>query len=110
VSEFIEWWRDHAVIHDKSGLTGEFLSAPVPKTELLLPVEVDGLGSSEKDTSVWKFMNVGFWRDRRTFHDQVGAYMTDEPKRFEAEKRKRTVLEPQEWRLGEWPFSFPSCR
>jgi hypothetical protein len=109
ITEFMDWWRDHAIIHDKSGLTGEFLSAPVPKSELSLSVEVDDLGTSEAGASAWKFINVGFWRDHQTFREQVGKYMTDEPKSFEAGQRRRIVLEPQEWRLGEWPFAFPTC-
>lgn len=42
----MDWWCNEATIKNKDGLVGEFLSAPVPKGELQLPVDVDDLGAA----------------------------------------------------------------
>ena len=102
VSLFIEYWRTKLAIDDKSGLFGEFLSAPVPVDEVSLPVWVDDLSASDPKVPMWKFVNVGLWESRATFSEQIGHLMTDERQDFEAAPRRRIVLEPQEWRRGSW--------
>lgn len=103
VSAFMEYWTKAAGIEDSAGLVGEFLSAPVPAAdELSFPVKVDDLGASDSDPNVWRFINVGLWKDRQTFYEQVGRHMTDKKQWFEAKRRRRIVLEPQEGRRGKW--------
>jgi hypothetical protein len=109
VEQFLDWWCKEATIRNKSGLLGEFLSAPVPEEELGLPVEVDDLGASDSSAKAWRFVNVGLWRDHRTFVKEVGHLMTDKRQSFEAGERTRTVFEPQHWRLGDWKLPEATC-
>ena len=104
VAEFLEWWTTEATVNDTNGLAGEFLSAPVPAREL--PFRTEDLGASNDRATFWEFVNIGIWKSWESFLEQVGHNIRDDNDLlpFEADIRTRTVLEPQEWRLGDWPL------
>jgi hypothetical protein len=107
---FFAFWTKQATILDKSGLCGEFLSAPSPASKF--PFRVDDFQLSNGEMSCRHFVNVGCWRDWQSFNDQVGKYMKDDAPMlpFEMDRRTRTILEPRHWRIGQWPFlSEGSC-
>ena len=100
INAFLDFWKQEAVIQDRKGLVGEFLSE---------------IGSQDRyDYITWDFeqpegdtyklfINVAIWADADAFQDQIGQYFNDKNplKTFEAERRVRTVLEPVSWRLGD---------
>ena len=100
IDAFLQFWRQEAVVQDRKGLVGEFLS---------------GIGSNEQyDYITWDFeepvgdtykifVNVAIWGDGEAFQEQIGQYFNDKKPLmdFEAERRVRTVLEPECWRVGE---------
>jgi hypothetical protein len=102
VSQFLEWWKDEATISNKTGLVGEFLSAPLPANQFRF--RVDDLAPRPENEAYRPFVNVGIWRDRESFYQEVGQYFRDDkpPMEFEAKRRRRTILEPKEWRIGAW--------
>lgn len=109
IDDFMVYWTAKAKF-DKGGLFGEFLSAPVPADELDLPVWVDDLGAGNPKFPTVKFVNVGIWKNRQTFYEQIGRLMKEGPQEFEAAPRRRIVLEPQELRRGDWDeFPPPTC-
>ena len=100
INAFLEFWKQKAVVQDRQGLVGEFLSE---------------LGSRDRyDYVTWDFekpkgdtykifINVAIWGDADAFQEQIGQYFNDNKPLmpFEAERRIRTVLEPVSWRMGE---------
>lgn len=105
VAAFYDYWKNKAKIKDKSGLTGEFLSAPLPARQF--PFRVDDLALGPGLLDCRHFINVGIWKDWEAFFEQVGQYMNDDKplQDFEADRRTRTILEPQQWRMGQ--FDLP---
>jgi hypothetical protein len=103
---FLEFWSTQAKVDDKTQLLGEFLSAPLPAADF--PFKVDDLSSGHSEGNCKHFVNVGMWENWNAFNEQVGKYMNDSKPilPFEAERRTRTVLEPQQWRVGS--TSLPS--
>ncbi len=97
---FFEFWKTKAVVHDRAELMGEFLSAPVS------PEELDYITwklRCDDDIDHIPFVNIGLWADAQAFHDQIAVHFNDEGiiEPFEAARRVRTILRPQEWRLGD---------
>jgi hypothetical protein len=101
---FFDYWTTMALINDKSNLTGEFLSAPLPANQF--PFRVDDLFFGHGLLDCRHFINVGIWKDWESFYEQVGKYINDDQPilDFEAERRTRTVLKVQHWRIGQWPL------
>lgn len=103
IDAFLDFWKQEAIVHDRKGLVGEFLSE---------------LGSRERyDYITWDFekpegdiyttfVNVAVWADADAFQEQIGQYFNDKKPlmSFEAERRVRTVLEPACWRMGVAPL------
>jgi hypothetical protein len=108
VHRFFDFWQNIATIKDQSGLVGEFLSEPLPAEQV--PFKVNDLSSMSDELPYISFVNVGFWRDMQTFHQQVGKYFNDEnpPLEFEQYHRERTILEPKEWRIGNYELPTQS--
>lgn len=99
VQEFLEFWRKKAVVQDRRGLIGEFLSEPCHSSEF--PWVTWDLSGHE---GVYRsFVNVGLWHNPDDFHRQIAMYFNDQtpPKSFESERRVRTVMRPQCWRMGD---------
>ena len=99
VEDFLEFWRKSAVVSDRSGLIGEFL------TEASSPADYDWVtwqltGCEGKYRS---FINVGYWNSAEEFHAQIGKHFVSSSglKEFEAEPRERAVLKPKCWRMGD---------
>src|SRR6476646_2210258 len=90
--ELRDWWQDHAYIENDDGLFRESLSAPIPAQDL--PFASDDLHDPEGGYQV--FVNVGVWRDRDDFREQVAKYFDDDGplQPFEHERRRRTLLVP----------------
>ena len=100
IDAFLDFWKQEAVVQDRKGLVGEFMSE---------------IGSGERyDYITWAFdkpegdtykifVNVAIWTDASAFQEQIGQYFNDNNplKDFEAERRVRTVLEPACWRTGD---------
>lgn len=99
VGKFLKFWRKTAVVQDRRGLIGEFLS--------------EGCHTSEFPWITWdltgcegvyrSFINVGMWDNAEDFHEQIGKYFKEEaePEGFEYEVRTRTILRPKCWRIGD---------
>ena len=93
--QFLEYWSTRAVVQDRSGLIGEFLSRVESQQQYpWITWEVD-----ERWTT---FVNVGLWREASNFEEQIGRYMEDTrpPMAFEAARRRRVMLAPERWRTG----------
>ena len=99
VCDFFDFWRKIAVVQDREGLIGEFLS--------------EGCHTSEFPWIIWdltgceglyrSFINVGIWSSTQDFNEQIAKYFGDKEglKDFEQERRVRTVLRPRHWRIGD---------
>ncbi|MCY4141073.1 MAG: hypothetical protein OXF56_22755 [Rhodobacteraceae bacterium] len=99
VDEFLKFWRKKAIVEDRSGLIGEFLSEGHSIAEfdwITCPLT----GCEGKYRS---FVNVGYWKSGKEFQAQVGRYFDSSTgqKKFEAEPRSRTALKPKCWRMGD---------
>ena len=99
VEKFLKFWKEAAVVSDRRGLIGEFLT--------------DANSTAEYSWITWQltgcegkyrsFVNVGYWNSAKEFHAQIGKYFETSTglKEFEAEPRKRAVLTPKCWRMGD---------
>ena len=106
---FLSKWKSKFTIGDKPGLVGEFLSRVQGKTwceKITWEMEA----SECEDKSIWKFsdfisfVNIGIWDTKEHFMDAVGKYMNDDPEHmedFEAAPRRRAIVSPEAWRIGE---------
>jgi hypothetical protein len=99
VDEFLEFWRKTAVVQDRRGLIGEFLSEAYSTVEYSW-ITWQLTGSYGKYHS---FINVGLWNNAEDFHEQIGRYFESSSgkREFEYEPRIRTVLGPRCWRVGD---------
>jgi hypothetical protein len=97
--EFLEHWKIGLPVNDRRGLVGEFLSQPSGH-EKYEWVTWD-LRSTE---TCQTFINVGLWPDAAAFHEQIGRYFNPTGGKFpfEFELRKRALLTPKSWRMGDW--------
>ena len=70
VAEFLTYWKQRAVIQDRSGLIGEFLS------EAHSTAEFDWItwDVTEGRSDCRSFINVGLWSDAMAFQDQIAKY------------------------------------
>lgn len=93
--EFLCYWSERETVQDRSGLVGEFLNR-VRDVE-----EVQSVTWKQRDDCT-TFLNVGIWRDCRSFVNQIGPNLTRKGQKmpFEFEPRRRIFLGPERWRLG----------
>lgn len=58
----------------------------------------------ETDSDASRFINVGLWACAEAFSDQVGRYFNPANGKlpFEFELRRRALLTPACWRMGDW--------
>ena len=93
--EFLEYWSTRATVADRSGLIGEFLTRVESRKQF--PWIVWNL-----DDRWTTFYNVGLWRERTDFQEQIGRFIDTSrpPQPFEARRRRRVFLAPERWRLG----------
>ena len=100
--EFLNYWRTSAVVRDRAGLMGEFLSRVTPYDPTYTPWITWAFASGEPDTAA-HYVNVGMWSSEDMFLLQVSGDFGDaEPIRpFELLRRRRLLLTPQAWRIGD---------
>ena len=99
VKKFLEFWKKTAVIEDRRGLIGEFLSEPHSQAEFSwITWQLNGCEGKYRS-----FINVGYWNSAAEFHAQIGKYFESpsDPEEFEAAPRRRAVLKPKCWRIGD---------
>lgn len=99
VEEFLESWKKTAVVGDRRGLVGEFLTEAHSTAEYPW-ITWDLAGCEGKYRS---FINVGYWDSAQEFQEQIGKYFETSTgmQKFEAEPRVRTALKPKCWRMGD---------
>ncbi len=104
INSFLDHWKKEAVIQDRKGLVGEFLSE-IESNEKYDYITWD-IEEPKSDTCK-TFINVGIWENGEVFREQIGQYFDNERplEKFEAERRVRTVLKPKCWRVGDASFS-----
>ena len=97
--EFLEHWKSGLPVNDRAGLVGELLSEPSGH-EKYDWVNWDLRGSD----ALTVFINVGLWANADAFHDQIGKYFNPAGGKFSFEHtiRKRALLTPKCWRMGDW--------
>ena len=101
VEAFLHFWREQAIVEDRAGLIGEFLSTAVDRSATLPWITWD---LADQPSRYRSFVNVGIWQDAEAFHDQVSKYFSTEKEDFEYEPRVRALLDPEHWRIGERPL------
>ena len=92
--EVLEYWATRATVADGSALIGEFLTRVESRKQC--PWIVWNL--DERWTT---YYNVGLWRQRTDFQEQIGRFIDPSrpPLPFEARRRRRVFLAPERWRL-----------
>lgn len=98
VDAFLDYWKKTAVVQDRKGLIGEFLSEACHESEFpWITWDLTGCGRGYRS-----FVNVGIWSDAEEFHKQIAKYFANSTKQdFEHECRVRTILRPQCRRMGD---------
>ena len=99
VDKFLQFWRQSAVVDDRRGLVGEFLTEAHSTSEYTwITWQLTGCEGKYRS-----FINVGYWNSAEEFHAQIGKYFEAHtgPKDFEAEPRTRVALKPKCWRMGD---------
>ena len=93
---FLDYWSQNEAIDDRSGLIGEYLSHVEDQKDCQWITLEFGDGWTT-------YVNVGFWSDADAFRREVGPKINDQRPAlfFEHEKRRRTFLCPDRWRIGE---------
>lgn len=107
--KFLQSWKTDFKLGNPKGLVGEFISK-VEGPAYFDKINWEMESSSHEDTSIWKsqrhvsFVNVGVWDTLENFNSAVGHLMNRDSrdmKEFEAAPRRRAVLSPEAWRIGE---------
>ena len=99
VEKFLRFWKKKAVVSDRRGLIGEFLTEAHSTAEYgWITWQLTGCEGKYRS-----FINIGYWSSAEEFHAQVGKYFETSArlKEFEAEPRVRAVLKPNCWRIGD---------
>ena len=98
---FLDYWRKTVTVEDRPKMIGEFLSEPSPKDSF--PWITWDL-NEEIGAGVVRYINVGLWADAAAFQDQIKNYFNPSsgPNEFEYELRRRALLKPKCWRMGDW--------
>jgi hypothetical protein len=97
--EFLKYWATKSVVDDRSGLIAEFMTTPESKDKFPW-IQWSSVDTASADYST--FYNIGIWKKADDFVGQIGKYIDiNRPSLpFEADKRHRVLLTPQEWRIG----------
>ena len=99
VAEFLKYWRKAAIIDDRQGLIGEFLTEAHSRSEYSW-ITWD---LTECEGEYRSFITVGLWNSAEEFHAQIGKHFGTSSglESFEAKRRVRTVMKPKCWRMGD---------
>lgn len=111
VDEFLTFWKQEAKIENRNGLIGEFLSKPADieykswiTWHMATDIFVDSCTPETQEMPAYeRFINIGLWMNEKDFEDAVAKYFNDNNSRkdFEAKQRRRALLTPQAWRIGQ---------
>jgi hypothetical protein len=113
ITAFLSKWKTQLRIKNAEGLFGEFLSQVRDKTFFDfvtwdLREHADGEYRNYIRTDDFiSYVNVGIWRSKEDFIKNIGSYMPPAPwtmEEFEAAPRRRAVVEPEHWRIGQFPL------
>ena len=96
--DFKKYWKEAVPVEDRSLMVGEFLSEPTGHEKF--PWVTEDLRN--RDAS--RFINVGLWASAEAFHQQIARYFNPAAGKlsFEFELRRRALLTPACWRVGDW--------
>jgi hypothetical protein len=100
---FLNHWKTNNTIGDRTGLIVEFLSDSLPIAAFpYITWHLDG----ESLGDFKSYVTIGLWADANDFKEQIASYFNDDKPMLEFEKyrRRRVVLRPVEWRIGETPL------
>jgi hypothetical protein len=109
VNTFLNKWKTELRIKDAAGLVGEFLSE-VKDARFFEFVTWELNEVTPEDENLAKtiefrsFVNVGVWRSKEDFLQNIGGKFPALPKdmeSFEASPRRRALLDPISWRIGQ---------
>ena len=108
VDEFLTFWKQEAKIENRNGLIGEFLSKPADikyKSWITwhMAACIPADSSTHDEPCYERFINIGLWMEEKSFEDAVAKYFNDNNpcKDFEAKRRRRALLTPEAWRIGQ---------
>jgi hypothetical protein len=98
--DFKKYWKEAVPVEDRSLMVGEFLSEPDGHEKF--PWVTEDLRSGNAS----RFINVGLWASAEAFHKQIARYFDPAAGKlsFEFELRRRALLTPACWRMGDWPL------
>jgi hypothetical protein len=93
--EFLDYWSTRSRVGNRAGLVAEFLSR-AESSEAFPWIRW------ETDPSWTTYVNVGIWSTASAFQENFGRFIDDSqpPMDFEAERRRRVILESERWRMG----------
>jgi hypothetical protein len=96
--DFKTYWKEAVPVEDRSLMVGEFLSEPTGHEKF--PWVTEDLRNEDAS----RFINVGLWASAEAFHGQIGRYFDPAAgkRSFEFELRRRALLTPACWRMGDW--------
>jgi hypothetical protein len=96
--DFKKYWKETVPVEDRSLMVGEFLSEPTGHEKF--PWVTEDL----RNVDASRFINVGLWASAEAFHEQIVRYFDPAAGKlsFEFELRRRAVLTPACWRMGDW--------
>ena len=108
IDAFLEKWKSGLTVKNRDGLIGEFLSeVKDPSFFENITWELDEISDSDRSQlrseQFKSFVNVGLWRSKEDFLENIGGYFPKTPRAmesFEAAPRRRAVVDPVAWRIG----------
>jgi hypothetical protein len=92
---FLDYWSTRSRVMDRTSLVAEFLSrAESPEVFPWIRWEMDPRWTT--------YVNVGIWSTASAFQENFGQFIDDSQPilDFEAERRRRVLLETERWRIG----------
>lgn len=99
VDDFLQHWKTVNTVADRSQLIGEFVCKPYSREDFNY---IDWQLEADQPEESVSFVTIGLWSEAEAFREQVARHfnLDDDPKFFEAHRRRRVVLHPEAWRTG----------
>jgi hypothetical protein len=96
--KFKDYWKAALPVEDRSMMVGEFLSEPTEHEKY------NWVTWDLRRDEATRFINIGLWASAEAFHDQIGRYFNPAKGKedFEFKLRRRALLTPACWRMGDW--------
>src|SRR5678815_1905198 len=91
IEKFLEHWKTHDTVGNRSGLITEFLSDPLSTSAfpyITWHLDAESLGDFKS------YVTIGLWQDAAEFTDQIAQYFNDGKAllEFERYRRRRVVF------------------